>query len=67
MLVGQQELEGLIEEVHPLQLHLRLGQGLVLVDQAEVELPAGEAPEHALQMVVDDAHLHVRVAFREDR
>jgi hypothetical protein len=64
--VRQQELEGLIEEVDALQLHLGLGQGFMLVDQAEVELPAGEAPDHALQIVFDNAHSDVGVSLGED-
>ena len=51
----------------PLQLDVRFAQGLVLVDEREIQLPTGEPWDQALAMVVEHGQGDVGVALVEER
>jgi hypothetical protein len=56
------QIERVVQQVGALQLHGGGGQRLVVVDERQIELPAGDSGEQPLQMVVDDGRLDVGVS-----
>jgi hypothetical protein len=63
--VGHDEVEGVVQQVGALQLDVGLGQRLVLVDEGEVQLPAGQPRDQPLAVVVEHGQGDVGVALVE--
>ena len=65
--IGHDEIEGVLQQVGPLQFNVWLGQRLMLVDEGEIQLPTCEPWDQPLAMVVEHGQVDVGVALGEDR
>jgi SAM-dependent methyltransferase len=63
--VRHDEIERVVQQEGALQLYLRLGQRLVIIDERKIQLPAGKSREQPLLMVVGNGHVDVGVAMVE--
>jgi hypothetical protein len=67
VVIGEDEIEWILQQVGPLQFNIRFGQRLVLVDERKIQFPAGKSWNQALAVVIDHGQVDVGMALAEAR